>query len=95
MKWFTDYLKKMFSNDLTVSWTRIMGTIIIFDVLGSWNIACIRSVTMQDVPWGAVTLVITAFTGKVIQTGVERINRTPLEDHDAHVERVEEKEVGK
>jgi hypothetical protein len=91
MKTITDFLKKLFSNDLSVSWTRIMGTIIIFDVLISWNIACLRSVTIQDVPWGAVTLVITAFTGKVIQTGMERINRTPLEDHDAHVEREENK----
>jgi hypothetical protein len=77
LKGLKEYIMKLFSNDPSVSWTRWMGTIIILDVLISWNIACFRSVRIEDVPWGAVTLIITAFTGKVGQAVADRINADP------------------
>lgn len=62
-----DYIKKMFSDDPSVSLVRIMTFFVVLDVMFTWNINCIGTKTMLDIPWGVVSILAIMITGKVAQ----------------------------
>ena len=51
----------------------------------TWNINCIKTHTMQDIPWGAVSIVAIMITGKAAQRfseGEERGHREDMENRE-------------
>ena len=66
------YLAKMFSDSPEVSMTRVLLFLTVIDTLIVWNLDCLKYWKMQDIPWGAVSLVAVLMGGKAVQKFAER-----------------------
>lgn len=80
-----EYLKKMLSDSREVSLVRVLTLFVVLDVIFVWNINCIKTATMQDIPWGAVSIVAIMITGKAAQRfseGQEREHHDDLENRE-------------
>ena len=62
------FLASMFSSDKTISWTRIVGFLIIVDILSVWTAACLFTRQYISIPWSDASVLIAALTGKVVQS---------------------------
>jgi uncharacterized membrane-anchored protein YitT (DUF2179 family) len=75
------FILDMHSGSKTdVSWIRVMGTLVILDVLFVWTLSCFFSghkmtFSMEDIPWGVVTIVGIMVTGKVGNFVAERLKK--------------------
>ena len=70
------YLTKLFSSNQEVSWTRVIGFLIIADIMTVWTVACIVTKQYVSIPWSDASIIIAALTGKVIQSSFGEYHNT-------------------
>jgi hypothetical protein len=77
------WFQRIFSNDPTISWSRIVSTIVMSNVMLVWTASCIFGegfqihFTLEDMPQGLVLVLLTMFGGRVAQAYFENRNNKP------------------
>jgi hypothetical protein len=67
------WLLGMFSAEGTVSWTRVMGTGVVGNIMLVWTISCLKhGFEIQPFPESCVAVILTVIGGKVIQSFSEK-----------------------
>jgi branched-subunit amino acid transport protein AzlD len=62
-----NYVKSVFAAGTKDSLMRFLSAFIVFDVVLSWNIACLFERKFLDIPYGVGAILTAAILGKAVQ----------------------------
>ena len=62
-----DFLKKLVSEEGTVSMMRVVMVVTVIDILSVWSYTCIVSKKIDDIPTNVVAVFVAVISGKVLQ----------------------------
>ena len=60
-------IKKLFSEEGSVSMMRVVSFVTVVDILSVWSYTCIVTKKVEDVPTNVLAIFVTVISGKVLQ----------------------------
>lgn len=66
-----NYIKSLFTSGTRDSIMRVLSAFIVFDIMISWNIMCLKKGEFLVIPWDTGAVLAAALLGKALQKKFE------------------------